>query len=219
MITAHGGALDTGRNSYKYFRTISNYKVEAIEVNVWRMWGKLCIAHILPPILPQRAISLEFVFEYCKKWNKIVNLDLRVKNIACDIVALAKKMGVENYIRFSGRLSPEDVKAIDIGEIFVNTTFYPTLGTPTVQNLPEIKAYLDSLGNSRVKGINMPYRFASTELVEKANEIGLALSIYICDEKALLERLLAHDIYNITTNKVDVALALRESIKNNGEIK
>ncbi len=217
MITAHGGAMDTGRNSYKYFRTISQYKVEAIEVNVWKMWGKLCIAHILPPLLPMKAISLEFVFEYCKKWNKIVNLDLRCKGIAADIVALAKKMGVTQYIRFSGKMSVEDVQQIDIGEIFVNTSFYPTLGTPSVGNLQQIKDYLDSLNNSCIKGINMPYKFASSELVEEANKIGLNLSIYICDEKSLLERLLSHNIYNITTNNVEVALALRESIKNNGE--
>ncbi|MFI3229208.1 MAG: hypothetical protein R3Y23_03495 [Bacillota bacterium] len=213
MITAHGGALDTGRNSYKYFRTISNYKVEAIEVNVWKMWGKLCIAHNLPPIIPQKFISLEYVFGFCKTTNKMVNLDLKCKNIAKDIVALAKKMNVEQYIKFSGKLSAQDINNIDVGEIFVNTQFYPTLGTPSVSNLKAIKDYLDTFNNPCLKGINIPYRYASTELIEMANSIGLNLSVYICDEKLLLERLIPLDVYNITTNNVGVALALRESIK------
>ncbi len=213
MITAHGGALDTGRNSYKYFRTISNYKVEAIEVNVWKVWGRLCISHNLPSIIYNRAIKLEYVFEFCKKNNKMVNLDLKCKNIAKDIVALAKRMNAEQYIKFSGMLSQQDVKDIDAGEIFVNTAFYAKLGTPSVENLQQIKDYLDSFNNACVKGINFPYRYASTELIEKAKEIGLNLSIYICDEKALLERLMPLDVYNITTNNVAVALALRESIK------
>ena len=34
MITAHGGALNTGRNSYKYFKAMENLSMEAVEVDI-----------------------------------------------------------------------------------------------------------------------------------------------------------------------------------------
>ena len=34
MITAHGGALGTGRNSRMYFDNVSAYNADAIEVDV-----------------------------------------------------------------------------------------------------------------------------------------------------------------------------------------
>ena len=34
MITAHGGALDTGRNSRLYFASADNFMCDALEVDV-----------------------------------------------------------------------------------------------------------------------------------------------------------------------------------------
>ena len=42
MITAHGGALGTGRNTYKYFEEMTKHpEIEAIEVDIRRAGGKL----------------------------------------------------------------------------------------------------------------------------------------------------------------------------------
>ena len=41
MITAHGGALNTGRNTYKYFKAMESLEMEAIEVDIRLKKGEL----------------------------------------------------------------------------------------------------------------------------------------------------------------------------------
>jgi len=41
MITAHGGALGTGRNTKAFFKNIDKYNADAIEVDIWRNGSSL----------------------------------------------------------------------------------------------------------------------------------------------------------------------------------
>lgn len=213
MITGHGGALKTGRNTYKYFSTIAKYKVDAIEVDVMKRGDTLFLGHILPPLFLKNAIKLDYVFNFCKEHNVKVNCDLKFSHIVKPVIELAKKMGATDYLIFTGNVMPSDVKDIDAGEVYVNNAFYTKKYPLTIDNLENIKKYLDSFGNKHIVGINIPYRYAGNEFILKAKEIGLPLSIYTCDEKALLERLIPFEVANITTNLVDIALGLRDAAK------
>lgn len=210
MITAHGGALLTGRNTYRYFKKMTEYKTDAIEVDIMKRGKTLYLAHIMPSLFPKRKVPLSFVFEYCKEHNVMVNCDVKRKGLVKPVLELAKKLGAEQYIYFTGSVVPREVKHLDGGIAYVNTLFYKKKCPLSLENLPKIKEYLDSFHNERIKGINIPYIYASNEFIKKAKEIGLGLSIYTVDD-ALLERLICLSPDNITTNKIDVALALRKA--------
>jgi len=209
IITAHGGALLTGRNTYRYFKKMTEFKNDAIEVDIMKRGKTLYLAHVLPSLFPKRKVPLSYVFDYCKKQNVMVNCDVKRKGMVKSVLELAKSMNAEQYVYFTGSVVPREVKHLDGGIAYVNTLFYKKKFPLSLENLPKIKAFLDSFGNPRIKGINIPYIFASNEFVKKAKEIGLGLSIYTVDDDALLERLIALTPDNITTNKIDVALALR----------
>ena len=68
LITAHGGALGTGRNTPEFFETVKGYAVDVIEVDVYKKKDLLYISH-LPKILPRKALTLEFVFDFIKEYG------------------------------------------------------------------------------------------------------------------------------------------------------
>ncbi|MFA5449926.1 MAG: glycerophosphodiester phosphodiesterase [Clostridia bacterium] len=210
MITAHGGAMRTGRNTQKYFDEIHKYEVDAIEVDIWSRGDTLYLSHAMPRLRLGRAIRLEYVLEYCKKHNLKVNCDVKRRGLVKPVVALAKRLNAENYIYFTGAVRSFEIAHLTAGEVYVNNGFYSDKFALSKENLPQIKSYLDSFNNPRIKGLNIHYRNASDELIDKAHSLGLGLSVYTVDNKEVLARLLAKEVDNITTNIVDVALKLKE---------
>ena len=205
MITAHGGALKTGRNTQKYFDTIEAYDVDAIEVDIYKRNNHLYISH-LPKLFYKKAITLEWVFEYIKTHNFRINCDVKWRGLVKPVLEIAKKIGVEEKIYFTGFVTREDLKDLDAGEAYLNAGFFKPQ-KPIVKDLDTIKKTLDSLNNQRVKGININYRYCSDEFLTAAKELNVPLSIFTVDNKADLLRFLSREeIANITTNIVDVAL-------------
>ncbi|MGB4034529.1 MAG: hypothetical protein WBM21_06805 [Christensenellales bacterium] len=79
--------------------------------------------------------------------------------------------------------------------------FLPLL--PLSKNLQKIKERIERLNNPRIKGINIPYRFCSDEMLKEALRIGLPISAYTVDNPAVIERLKNNAaIANITTNNI-----------------
>lgn len=101
LLTAHGGALGTGRNSALYFETIKDYDADIIEVDVHKKGKLLYISH-LSRLFPKKAIPLSFVFEFIKKHDFSVNCDIKRGGLAKSVLELAREMGVANRVIFTG---------------------------------------------------------------------------------------------------------------------
>jgi len=204
LLTAHGGALKTGRNSKLYFDTIKNHTVDVIEVDVRRRSGRLYIAH-LKALFSKKAIPLSYVFEYIKENNLKVNCDLKEKGIIGDVIKLAEEIGVKERLIFTGFIRQSDLPKITAGEVYVNTVYYfPVF--PTVGNLERIKEILDKSNNEHIAGLNLHYKFVSNDFIRKAKELRIPLSVYTVDDVTELKRLIPLNLANITTNIVTEAL-------------
>lgn len=212
LITAHGGAMGTGRNSHRYFNEIYKYDIDIIEVDVRKRGNRLYISH-LKALFSGRAIQLSFVFEYVVKHNLKVNCDLKDRGIIGEVIALAAKYNALPNLVFTGSIYRKDLPMITAGEVYVNTGYYFPL-TPNVNNLSKIKSILDSSNNKHIAGINIPYRYATDEFIIKAKELNVPLSIYTVDKPDVLRRILSHKVANVTTNIVSIAL---EIIKEQGK--
>lgn len=211
IITAHGGALNTGRNTHKYFETVANYEVDAIEVDIYKRNDILYISH-LPKLFYKKAITLSYVFDYLKKNNFKINCDVKWKGLVKPVLELAEEKGVSDRIYFTGYVSKEDLRYLSAGEVYLNAGFFKSL-KPKTENLEAIKNIIDNLNNDKVKGINVNYRYCTEEFLAKAKEIGLAISVFTVDNKEELKRLIQHkELANITTNIIDVAIEYNESL-------
>lgn len=210
MITAHGGALKTGRNTRKYFELMANLDMEAVEVDIRSKNGTLYLGHTHVPFLKRNRLTLRYAFEFCKKYNKRINCDVKERGMVKDVQSLAESMGIEHLVYFTGSVTPEEVKDLGNCDLYVNNSFYNSKYSLTIENLPKIKEYLDSFNSDQVKGINVNYLLTSKELWLKAMELGLGVSIYTVDNVKVLEEVVNMGFDNVTTNKVNVALEKRK---------
>ena len=210
MITAHGGALNTGRNTYEYFKAMESLEMEAIEVDIRLKKGELYLGHTHVPFLKSKRIPLRYAFEFCKKNNKRINCDVKQSGLVKHVQQLAEELGIEHLVYFTGSVSPDEVKDLGGCDLYVNNSFYATKYLLTIGNLPKIKEYLDSFNSDRVKGININYLLTTKELWLKAMELGIGVSIFTVDIEQVLEQIIDFGFDNITTNKVTAALKFRK---------
>lgn len=210
MITAHGGALNTGRNTKKYFEVMANLNADAIEVDVRSKKGELFLGHTHIPFMKKNRIPFSYVLEFCKKYDKRVNCDVKEKGLVKPIQQMAEAMGIEHLIYFTGSVSQDEVKDLGKCELYVNDTFLLPKFFITSSNLHKIKEYLDSFNSPSLKGLNVNCLYVSKKVCLEAKALGLGVSIYTVDDEKALEELVNMDFDNITTNKIDVALTKRK---------
>ena len=118
MITAHGGSFNSGRNSNKYLHHTDIFEADAIEVDIYKWFGVIYISHWPAPFTFYKKIRLREVFKLVKEKGMKVNCDLKTHGIIGDVIKLAKSMGVENQLIFTGCVSEHD--KIDCGEAWFN---------------------------------------------------------------------------------------------------
>lgn len=209
LITAHGGALNTGRNTPKFFQTIKGYEVDVIEVDIYRAAGTLYISH-MPKLFYKRALTLAYVFDYLKDTNFKVNCDVKMNALVAPVTELAQKHNVADRLIFTGAVSRKDIAAATAGDIYLNAAFFLPMRINT-ENLERVKQIIDRLNSGHVKGLNLNYKKIDDAFLDKAKELGIPLSLYTVDEEARLVGLLKREeLANITTNIVDAAIKSRE---------
>lgn len=211
FITAHGGSLKTSRNSHYFMKKIADYNVDIIEVDI-RKFGKLLYLSHLPTLFPYFTTYLRYAFKFISQYNFKINCDVKKNGLVKPVLDLAKEMGVADRIIFTGKISPEDIKYLDAGEVYLNKTFFK-LKCPRVKDVKWMKEYIDSFNNPRISGLNLKYIFVTDEFIEECNKYNLPISAFVVDDVKEMIRLFKHTkLANFTTNIPDVALEMLELI-------
>lgn len=210
MITAHGGSFGSGRNTTKYLNHTEIFGADAIEVDIYKHFGILYISHLPAPFTCFKKIKLREVFKLVKEKNIKVNCDLKQRHIINDVIKLAKSMGVQDQLIFTGCVSELD--NIDCGEAWFNRL----KGLPYIrQNIAKIKDRIDSYNNPHFMGINLNYRRINGKFVEECKAVGLKISIFTVDDIEKLIQYVPIVDGNITTNLPLVARSLLNNSKGN----
>ncbi|MDR2091329.1 MAG: hypothetical protein LBP62_06780 [Clostridiales bacterium] len=231
IITAHGGALNTGRNGVKFFETIKNYPVDAVEVDVRQKGGELYISH-MPPLFLKKILPLSFVFEFIKENGFKVNCDMKRGGTAGAVFLAAQKAGAQDRLIFTGRVERDDLEELrgsaeflrakergvsgrvergDLKElrgaaVYLDPKFF---GFSIDGNLGRVKDEIEKLNCPFVKGININYRRCGESVLVEAEKYGVGLSVYTVDDAAELRRLTGRAaVENITTNIPDEAIKI-----------
>ncbi len=209
MITAHGGSLNTERNSYEYFEAVANCGMDAIEVDIRSVGGKLYLGHLIVPLFKSKRIPLEYVFEYCKEHRLKVNCDVKKGGLVAPVAKLAADMNATQYVYFTGSVKGEEIASLGGCEAYMNNGFYPF--SLKEENLEKIKKYLDSFSSPRIRGLNVNYLFTPESLRDAVVAAGMGLSVYTVDNEEELRKIVNKGYDNVTTNKPDKALAFMEN--------
>lgn len=202
MITAHGGALGTGRNTRIYFENISTFKADAIEVDVHRKGGLLYLSHLPAPFSYKKKVTLAEAFAFARKNNVKINCDLKGRGLVPEVIKLAKEMGVTDLLIFTGSVRLTDNEVLTEGEAWVNRI----KGLPyKAKNVAGIKKALEETGNPHFAGLNINKRYATDAFLSECKKYGVRLSIFTVDSYKELKRLVPMEPANITTNYPVVA--------------
>lgn len=210
MITAHGGALHTGRNSRLYMDYIDVYAADAIEVDIQKRKDLLYISHLPAPFSYKKKITLREVFSIVKEKKIKVNCDLKKRGILKDVIKLAHEYGIEDYLIFTGSVREDDFKYLDCGQVWLNSLKNLPFNR---LNIPAIKAKLDSYNNEHIVGLNCNYRFVTKEFVIECAAVGISISMFTVDTVSALVKWVPIVNGNITTNQPNTAIYLRDKNK------
>ena len=91
MVTAHGGAMGTGRITEAFFDNIDNYKADAFEVDIWKRGKLLYLSHFPSYISYKKKLTLRYAFEVAKEKGLKINCDLKQKGIIKKIIQRINK--------------------------------------------------------------------------------------------------------------------------------
>lgn len=196
IITAHGGAHNTGRNSKAYFKNIDKYLADAIEVDIYKSGDLLYMSH-WPSFFPKRKLTLRYAFEIVKKNGMLINCDLKMGGIIRDVIALAKEMGVQDQLIFTGNVNINNSDYIDCGQVWFNSVGIEY----GKENVKAIKEKIDSYNNPHYAGLNVNYRKIDLEFVEECKKYDLKLSVFRIDGGNALKKYGKIIDGNITTNQ------------------
>lgn len=214
MITAHGGALGTGRNSRMYFDNISAYNADAIEVDVYKRGGVLYLSHLPSLFLYRQKITLAEAFRIVKQRGLKINCDLKMRGLVRDVTELAAELGVLDNLIFTGAVRLDDSKDLVAGEAWLNKI----KGLPYMtKNVPAIKRALEESGNPHFAGLNINKYRATNDFLAACKEHGVRLSVFTLDTYKQLTKFMRWGVDNVTTNLPAVASAIRFELSQKGE--
>lgn len=207
MITAHGGAMGTGRNTQAYFDRIDEYKADAIEVDIYKRGKLLYLSHFPSYIAYKKKLTLRYAFEVVKQKGLKINCDLKQRGIIQDVIALAKEVGVEDLLIFTGCVRLKDSKYIDCGQAWFNS-----MGIKYVkENVKALKEKMDSFNNPHFAGLNLNYLKIDDDFLQECKKYDLKLSVFTVDDVQVMRKYAKKIDGNITTNKPLEVRAILES--------
>lgn len=206
LITAHGGAHGTGRNSKMYFSRIPEYGCDALEVDVRKRGKRLYISH-LPALFSKRRLSLEYAFEKAKEYGLYINCDMKERGLLEDVLALARKVGLEDKIFFTGWvIDEEETKQLSGGRVFFNK----------LSGIPFKEGYVERIKQRlaqdpvHMAGINAGKYLVSEKFLTDCTAAGINVSLYTLNSDADAQKYVKLGLYNLTCNN---PARIREWIK------
>ncbi|MDE5991345.1 MAG: glycerophosphodiester phosphodiesterase [Clostridia bacterium] len=207
MITAHGGAMGTGRNTQAYFDRIDDYKADAIEVDIWKRGKLLYLSHLPSYFAYKKKLTLRYAFEVAKEKCLKINCDLKQKGIIKEVIALAKEVGMEHLLIFTGCVRLEDNEYIDCGQAWFNS-----MGIKYVkENVKKLKEKLESFHNPHFMGLNLNHKKIDDGFLAECKKYDLKLSVFTVDDEEVMRKYVKKIDGNVTTNKPLKVRAILES--------
>lgn len=219
MLTAHSGCDGTAPNSREYLLYALQSGADAVEVDVRRQGETLVLSHDAPMAEP---VTLREAFVLVQQFPKEqINCDLKTAGLEEAVYCLAKEYGLENRLIFTGEVNPR----LFTGE---NTPFPEVRWFANINNIePGLEQRIDTmppedarkallrilqqLTGRRTAGINWHYSHAQ-RVWQEARALGLGISVWTVDDEKDLRHFLALNPTNLTTNRIQLACALREKI-------
>ncbi|AGK99327.1 glycerophosphodiester phosphodiesterase [Clostridium pasteurianum] len=215
-ITAHAGCMGTEMDSIEAVEEGIKYGADIIEIDLnIDSNGNLVLCHDKPKEF-EKYLRLEEVLEIIKREEAVLlNIDVKDAKVLDKLNSIILDFSAENKVFFTGL----DYKCIiDNKKILEGTNYFINLGIPKL-NITRLRdkeylvGLLDELESLNIMGININYRFVTSELINACKERKMMSSVWTVDDNENMKRMIALEVNSITTKRVDVLKNLISEIK------
>lgn len=206
FLTAHSGANKTKPNALDYFEAMKRVNVDVLEADIRKVRGELLLTHDRPYFWQRKKLlPLSYAFDFIKKYDFLLNCDLKKDGYVPDLMDLAESYGVQDRIIITGSAGTEpDRKAIRFGDWYVNPEYLPEL---LPQNADKIRDILKNFG-PHAKGINVSYKKLPDDFLTACEKEKIPVSIFTVNNADLIKKYAAFPaVVNITTQLADEGLS------------
>ncbi len=210
MITAHSGCDGTPDNSLDFVAHALTCGADAFEVDVRsRPDGSLYLSH---DESGEDTVSLDQVFSMMRGSDMRINCDLKQPGIELAVLSLAQASGTADRLLFSGSVSMElmarepEVRSRTLLNV---RPILPDLSQAEASLHADIDRLLLACRQCGASIINVPYGMCTDPILDRLREAGIGVSAWTVNDEDVARRLLTHGIYNITSRRPGMVLALR----------
>lgn len=220
MITGHTGNDGTPANSVESIEKCILLGADAFEVDVRKdEHSVLVLSH---DVKDQSAYNtcprLAEAFNIAARHSGIrINCDLKDKDLAWDVIALANTNGIgPDRLILTGSVMPACLSChpemIKMADIYLNAENI----IEDIYNVTFFNLYIGKLSqtclNCGVKGINIPYAYLTEENIKTFSKYGLSISAWTVNNETEMARLFRCGVENITTCRVEKAKSVRMNL-------
>ncbi|MGL5260398.1 MAG: glycerophosphodiester phosphodiesterase [Lachnospiraceae bacterium] len=215
MITAHSGCDHTPDNSIEFVEYALKMEAECIEVDIRKQENKLILSH---DETKEHVLELKNVFGVLRNYPKAkINCDLKEHDLEDEIFQLAKEMGVEKQLIYTGTVNLKKIKKennqLQGVDVYLNIeTISSAVSDASQKNIVDKEAikqelfdFIQQSEKYELKGFNMNFAFYNEELVDCMKKFHLECSVWTVNETDEIKRFLKAKVANITTRNFAIA--------------
>lgn len=209
LITAHSGCDGTPDNSLQFLSHALQCGADALEVDVRSAPdGVLHLGHDQADTSSPQLIQ---VFQMLQGSSMQINCDLKQPDLEEPVLTLARRWGVAGRLLFSGAVSTERIR-LD-SEIRARTLLNVQSLLPEEKGLRmerQLERLVELCRACGVSVINISYEVCTDSILDRLRTEGVGVSVWTVDAEEDARRLLEWGVYNITSRRPGMVLALRE---------
>ena len=200
-VTAHTGCMGTKENSLEAIETGAKSGANIIEFDLrTNENGDLVLSHDEPT---GEEKTLSEAFEFFKKFDGIkANVDIKATEALEKVYPLAKEIGVENRIFYTG-VNDGFVDAVRSKSPEVSYFLNVKVNAFKKNNEKYLQSLVEKVKKAGAIGINFKYTSASKKLVEVFHKNGLLVSIWTVNDEYNMYKIVSFGPDNITTRHPD----------------
>lgn len=201
ILTAHSGSDGTPDNSRQFIKEMVAAGLTSMEVDVrCSDGGRLYLSHDQTP-WADAMLSLENALLILKN-TPVVKLtcDLKEPNLETQVLAAAEEYDLRDRIILTGAVNPEHCPTSFRKQIYYNAeSIIPHLYLDWEISNSEIDRIIETCRQYGIETVNMNYRLATNNVINRFHQAGISLSLWTVNDFAEINRFKSAGIKNVTT--------------------
>jgi len=211
-VTAHAGSMRTPPNTASSFKAALKHPVDCLEADIrFTPDSEAYLSHDpLPMPLPRSAMRLKDLLNLTAAHPRVrLNLDMKEYTGIGEMAALIRRSKMTSLVILTGvgRGAVHWVKSSSDGLPYLFSARTNAWQRLTAVGAAGLARAIKACG---ARGLNSHHLFVTRTLARALARAGLSLSVWTVDGEREMRRMLDLGVDNITTNRIDTLLALRD---------